>query len=296
MHSLPFYMIRKVIERNKVTEVTDISAMHDATVRLVDWLPALDGVTREEGEMAGMPVWRILPPAHEEGRCLLYLHGGGYCMGDGRTHGDLAARLGRAARARVLLPEYRLAPAHPFPAAVDDALAVYRALLDEGQDPARLVLGGDSAGGGLTLALLGRVRDAGLPLPAAAACMSPWTDLACTGESLKSRAELDPMLHVPVVRELARTYLGDADPKNPSASPLWADPTGFPPVVVHVGSAEVLHDDAIRWVEKAEAAGVTVSLRVWEDMFHVFQICAGMMDEGHESLKEMGLFLREHVL
>lgn len=293
MHSVSFYMIRKVVEQNKVSEVGDLKALHEATVRLVDWLPSLDGVSTEEIEWAGRPALRIHPPSYDEARQLLYLHGGAYCFGDGRTHGDLAARLGHAARAQVLLPEYRLAPEHPFPAALDDAFAAYRALLDEGIEARNLTVAGDSAGGGLTLALLLRLRDEGLPLPAAAACMSPWADLSCSGESMATRAEADPMLAVPVVHAFAEAYLAGADPRNPGASPLWGELHGLPPVMIQVGTAEVLHDDARRWAEKARAAGVEVVFEAWDDMFHVWQICAGLMSEGHEALEKLGRFLRE---
>ena len=202
---------------------------------------------------------------------LLYLHGGGYAAGSFVTHRVVAEKMAQLARVRALLPAYRLAPEHRFPAAVEDVMAVYRWLIEEyGADPARVVVAGDSAGGGLTIALAVSARDAGLPLPAALACISPWFDLAGTGESIRSKAGVDPCFTPEGLHLQAREYLGDADPKHPLASPLYADLRGLPPVMVQVGEDELLLDDARRLVERAHAAGVDATLEVWPGLWHIF--------------------------
>jgi acetyl esterase/lipase len=226
---------------------------------------------------------------------VVYFHGGGYSIGSPRSHRHLAAAIGRAAGAAVLLPDYRLAPEHAFPAAVDDAVAAYRGLLDRGQAPARTVFAGDSAGGGLTVAALLALRERSLPLPAAAACISPWVDLSCGGASYATRAASDPIVTRQGVMEMARAYLGAADPRTPLASPLFADLAGLPPLLIQVGSEEVLLDDAVGLAERAKGAGVATTLEIWPGMIHVWHWFLPMLDEARSAIDAVGAFIHIHT-
>ena len=212
------------------------------------------------------------------------------------THRELVSRLARACGCRALLIDYRLGPEHRFPAAVDDALACYSRLLDQAIAPGRIAIAGDSAGGGLTLATLLAAREAGLPMPAAAVGLSAWTDLSVSGDSITSRQEADPMLTGDQLRQFATWYLGeDGDPRNPLASPLFASLAGLPPLLLQVGSEEVLLDDTLRLADNARAAGVEVCVEQWDEMFHVWQALAAMLDEGQKAIDRIGEFLREKM-
>jgi len=235
-------------------------------------------------------------PTNRGGQAVMYLHGGGYVFGSVATYRELIGRLSLAAGIWVLAPDYRLAPEHPFPAAVDDALAAYRWLLGAGIEPGHIAISGDSAGGGLALATLLALRDAGEQLPAAAVLLSPWTDLTCSGDSYVSRAESDPFSTRAQVVFLAAQYLAGADPTSVLASPIYADLKGLPPLLVHVGSDEVLLDDSTRLAERARAAGVEVDLKVWDGMWHDFQRFAGRgVIEGQESIDLIGAFIKKRV-
>ncbi len=222
---------------------------------------------------------------------ILYLHGGGYVCCSLETHQDLMIRLALAAPARVLGLDYRLAPQHPFPAAVEDALAAYRALVAGGEDPRRIVIAGDSAGGGLTLALLLSLRDAGDPLPAGAALLSPWVEPSAGDPSLTANARFDYVGLGDALVELGRAYAGGAGLENPLISVGLAELAGLPPLLVHAGGAEVLLDQIERLVARARAAGVVVELEVWEDMVHVFQAFAVAVPEGVEAIVKIGAFV-----
>jgi acetyl esterase/lipase len=257
--------------------------------------PVADDVRSEPVDANGVPAEWTSTPAAEDQRVILYLHGGGYVIGSIATHRDMVSRLGRAAAARALSVDYRLAPEHPFPAAVDDATDAYRWLLSTGVDPARLVIAGDSAGGGLTVATLVALRDAGDPLPAAAVCVSPWADLECRGESITSKADLDPILRQESILKWGKLYLGDADPRTPLASPIHADLAGLPPLLIMMGTAELLFDDATRLAERAQAGGVDVTLEPWDDMIHAWPLFAALLPEGQQALDRMGNFIRERT-
>jgi acetyl esterase/lipase len=260
-----------------------------------DLFPPPEGAAFEPVEAGGVPCeWTSAPGAARE-RTILYLHGGGYCMGSVRTHRGLVARLSGAAQARALSVDYRLAPEHPHPAAVEDATSAYRWLLDQGVPPERVVIGGDSAGGGLTVAALLALRDAGDPLPAGGVCISPWVDLEAIGESMTSRAEADPMVQRDAVLRVARAYLGGADPRTPLAAPLWADLAGLPPLLVHVGTAETLLDDSTRLAERARGAGVDVTLEPWEEMIHVWHAFAPLLPEAGRAIAGIGEWVRKRV-
>jgi epsilon-lactone hydrolase len=238
------------------------------------------------------PAERLRPPGAVAGSVMLYLHGGGYVIGSPRSHRHLAAAIVAASQASALLLDYRLAPEHPYPAAVDDATAAYRWLLEQGIAPDHIVVGGDSAGGGLTVATLLALRDARLPLPAGGVCISPWVDLTFSGASYRTRAAADPIVTRPGIDEMARAYLGTSPPESPLASPLFADLRGLPPLLIHVGSDEVLLDDAVQLANRAKAAGVDATLEVWDRMIHVWHWFLPMLDEAQSAVDGIGRFIR----
>ncbi|WP_375408559.1 alpha/beta hydrolase fold domain-containing protein [uncultured Methylobacterium sp.] len=238
--------------------------------------------------------WTTTPAARAD-RILVFLHGGGYIAGSLTSHRHSAARMGREARARTLALDYRLAPEHPFPCALEDALTGYRFLLASGADPGAIAIAGESAGGGLALALLLRLREAGEPLPGCLWLSSPWVDLALTGASLMTKADVDPLLQEAYLAELAQAYLNGADPRDPLASPLYADLRGLPPTLVQVGSAETLLDDAVRIAGAAGAADVAVTLRIWPRMIHAWHLFHPQLAEGREALAEGGRFVDGHL-
>ena len=242
------------------------------------------------------PAEWLRPPGAVAGRVVLYLHGGGYVIGSPRSHRHLAAAIAAAAQASGLLLDYRLAPEHPFPGAVDDATAAYRWLLEQGVAPAHIVIGGDSAGGGLTVATLLALRDAGLPMPAGGVCISPWVDLTFSGASYRTRAAVDPIVTRPGIDEMARAYLGATPARTPLASPLFADLRGLPPLLIHVGSDEVLLDDAVQLADRAKAAGVDATLEVWDRMIHVWHWFLPMLDEAQSAVDGIGRFVQARAV
>jgi monoterpene epsilon-lactone hydrolase len=257
--------------------------------------PVPDDVLVTQVTAGGVPAHWLAAPGADTGRVLLFLHGGGYELGSLRSDGELAARLGRASGMRVLFPEYRLAPEHPFPAAIDDVLAAWR-WLRTGQDlSARsIAVAGDSAGGGLAVALLVATRDAGQALPAAAVLMSPTVDLTSSGASMTERADQDPFSTPALLRQLASSYLAGADPKTPLASPLFASLAGLPPLLVQAGTADLLLSDSERLATAAAEAGVDVTLQIGEGLPHVYPILLGT-PEAAEATEQIGKFLRARV-
>jgi phosphinothricin tripeptide acetyl hydrolase len=241
------------------------------------------------------PAEWLRPPAATPGRVVLYLHGGGYVIGSPPSHRHLAAAIAGAAAANALLLDYRLAPEHPYPAAVEDATAAYRWLLARGIAPGSVVIAGDSAGGGLTVATLLALREARVPLPAAGVCISPWVDLTCSGGSYVTKAAADPIVGRAGVEQMARAYLGSTAPREPLASPLFADLRGLPPLLIHVGSEEVLLDDSVQLAERARAAGVDTTLEVYERMIHVWHWFLPMLDEAQTAVEAIGRFARRHT-
>lgn len=269
-----------------------------AAMEAVAGMPPPAGVTATAGKLGGRPAEWLDPDdvASPRASVVLYLHGGGYCIGSLATHRNLGGLLALALGATVVTLDYRLAPEHPFPAAVDDALAAYRELLDLGHEPASIAIAGDSAGGGLTVATLVAARDAGLPLPAAAACLSPWVDLSQTAASFTEIGDADPMVTRAGLDLMAEAYLAGADPATPGASPLHADLAGLPPLRIEVGEVEVLRDDALSLAEAARAAGVAVDLVRWPDLVHVFQAFpAELVPEAADSIAGIAAFLRAHL-
>ncbi len=258
-------------------------------------VPVPADVVCQPVDAGGIPgEWIVAPGASEE-RVLLYLHGGGYSMGSINTHREMLGRASRAAGARCFAIDYRLAPENPFPAGLEDCLTAYRWLLSSGVDPRKLVVGGESAGGGMTMAVLLSLRDAGDPLPAAGICISAWVDMEGTGESLTTKADVDPMIKPEMIPALREMYIGDRDPLTPLASPLYADLKGLPPLLIQVGSAEILLDDSTRLAQKAKEAGVDATLEVWDDMVHAWHMFAYMLPEAQQAIERMGDFVRQHT-
>ncbi|TCC33970.1 alpha/beta hydrolase [Kribbella speibonae] len=253
-------------------------------------LPLGDDVTLSERTLGGVPALDVRVAGADQDGVILYLHGGAYVIGSARTGANLAAPLSRRSGVPAVSLEYRLAPEHPFPAGVHDALAAYRELAGQ-----NVVIAGDSAGGGLALALLLAARAEGLPQPAGAVLFSPWTDLTLTGPSIDARDGYDPLFSRPNMAESAELYLGGADPRNELASPLFADLTGLPPLLVQVGTAEVLLDDSLRLVARAAEQDVDVSLDVVAGAPHVYQYFAGLLPEADEALDHAATFLQNRL-
>jgi acetyl esterase/lipase len=245
--------------------------------------------------LGGVPALRVVVPGARRDCSILYLHGGGYVAGSAALYRHVLWRLSAAASAQVAAIDYRLAPEHPFPAALDDAAAAWRGLLAEGVDPRRAAVIGDSAGGGLALSLGMRLRDRGEALPVAIVALSPWTDLAATGTSLRMNAAADPMLIADAVPGFAACYLAGADPCDPAASPLYGDPAGLPASLIQVGSDEILRDDAVRMAERMRAAGCTVELEVWPRMPHVWHVFAPLMPEATRAITRVGAFVSQQM-
>jgi epsilon-lactone hydrolase len=245
-------------------------------------------------DAGGVPAEWVIAPGARPSRVIYYLHGGGYVLGSIKTHREMVSRLSRAAGAKVLLIDYRLAPEHRFPAAVEDATAVYRWLLSTGGNPDEIVIAGESAGGGLAMATLVALRDAGDHLPAGAAAISPWVDLEALGGSMLTNADADPVLSRQKVLDFAKSYLERGDPRSPLASPLYADLRGLPPLLIQVGTAEVLLDDANRLAESAKKAGVEVDLERWEDMIHMWHFFPSI-PEGQQAIERVGEFVQKHT-
>lgn len=262
---------------------------------LLATLPVAEDISFTPETLGGVPGLRAETAGMAADTALLYLHGGAYVVGSAQGYRGLAAELGRAAGMKVHAIDYRLAPEHPCPAAVEDAMAAYAALLDQGIAPGRIVIAGDSAGGGLTLATLVKLRDEGRPLPAAGLLLSPWADLACEGTSIEGKAAEDPSLTGAALRITAGHYLNGADPRTPLASPIHADLTGLPPLFIQVGSAEILLDDAVRVAQFAGAAGVSVRLDIWPNMVHVWHAFAFMLGAGRAAIADAGAFLKNQI-
>lgn len=246
-------------------------------------------------QLDGVRAIAVATPEALDGRQILYLHGGGHVSGSPVLYRDFIWRVAAVTRSRAFILDHRLAPEHPFPAALDDAVAAYLQLLASGADPRRVAVLGESSGGGLVLSMLLKLRDRSLPLPAAAAVLSPWTDLALTGRSLAENAEADPMLRSQDAAGFAACYLAGADPRTPYASPLYGDPTGLPPTLIQVGSDEILLDDSVRMAERMRAAGCRVELEIWPRMPHGWHMWARVMPEARAAIAHIGAFVQSNV-
>ena len=261
--------------------------------RLVSSLnPRTNAASTREVEVAGMASVRAWPRGRDPANVVLYFHGGAYCIGSWKTHAGLITHLAVAADAVVYAPNYRLAPEHPHPAAVEDGLRAYRSLLAEGVPSERIALAGDSAGGGLALATARALPAESLPPPASIVLVSPWVDLRGDTPSMTTHARIDPMIRTSWSRACAKLYLDGRDPDDPACSPLFADHRGSAPLLIHVGTDEAILDDSTRLAERCRAAGVDVTLHVFERMWHEFQIHAGILREAEDAVLEIGAFLK----
>jgi acetyl esterase/lipase len=294
MASKELEAVLEILKSRPVLENPTIEEMR-AAAEEAPRFPLAEDVQCEAVDAGGVPgEWISTPEAIGE-KVLYYLHGGGYVMCSVNTHREMISRLARAAGARALAINYRLAPENPFPAAVADATAAYRWLLSTGVDQARVVIAGDSAGGGLTVATLLALRDVDEPLPAAGICISPWVDMEGLGESMNTKAGVDPTVARDGIVDMGKGYLGGADPRTPLAAPIYADLRGLPPLLIQVGTAEVLLDDSTRLAERAKSAGVDVILETWEDMIHVWHSFAAILPEGQQAIDCIGKFIRKHT-
>ena len=290
--------LQQIIQMLKAQPIAGHPTVQDMRAnfeKMAGVFPVAADVMCEPVNAGGVKSEWVTAPGADAGRAVLYLHGGGYVIGSINTHRALAARISTAAKARVLVIDYRLAPEHPFPAAVEDSVAAYRWMLAQGLKPSRIAVAGDSAGGGLTVATLVAIREAKLASPGAGVCLSPWIDLEGLGDSMKSKASVDPMVQKEALIEMAAQYLKGQNARSPLAAPLYADLAGLPPLLVQVGTAETLLDDSTRLAERARKAGVKVTLEPWENMIHVFQVFAPMLDEGQQAIEKIGEFIRANA-
>jgi monoterpene epsilon-lactone hydrolase len=254
--------------------------------------PVADDIKLSAVDLDGIPGEWSIAPGSDANRVLMFFHGGGYCSGSIASHRRMVTEAGRYAGARTLAVGYRLAPEHPFPAAFDDALVAWRFLRRQGIAAARIAVGGDSAGGGLTAALINRMRASGDEQPACAWLVSPWTDLTMSGSTMASKDAADPLIHKPYLEELATAYLpATLDRKDPRVSALFADLRGFPPVLVQGGSDETLLDDAVRFAAAAGAADVAVTLEIWPRMIHAWPLWNARLEAGRRALARAGAFI-----
>ena len=270
----------------------DLAGRRERLDQVFGQFPLAAGARAEPVNANGVPAEWTSTPAADPSRVILYLHGGGYASGSIASHRSMVSELGLAAGARTLALGYRLAPEAPFPAACDDVMTGYRYLLDGGIEPRRIVLAGDSAGGGLVMATLLSLRDSSAPMPAGGFVISPWVDLENTGASMTEKDAVDPMIRKPYLDELAGLYLGGADPRSPRASPLRAELRGLPPLLVQVGTAETLLDDGTRLAARAAAADVRVTLSAWPEMIHVWHLFHPRLADARAAIAEAGAWMK----
>lgn len=286
-------------------EIEDLKALFTAKPRPTGWaerrqrmdeicaiVPPPDDVAFSPTTIGAMQAEWSLAPGSDARRVLLYFHGGGYCSGSVTSHRGMVGRVGRDAAIRTLAIAYRLAPEAPYPAALEDALAAWRFLRDQGYAPGSIAIGGDSAGGNLTLALMLRLRAMGEALPAAAWLVSPWLDLRMTGKTLDSKADIDPLINRDYLTGLAAAFLAGHDPGDPVVSPLYADLAGLPPVLIQVGSSETLLDDAVRGAAALGAAEVRTTLEIWPHMIHAWMLWSERLTAGRAASDHAARWLR----
>jgi epsilon-lactone hydrolase len=288
-----WYFLMRTTFKGQRRTVADDRARMVQNARFVGRLPR--EVAFERLMLAGLPAAWLRPDSADQAKVLLYLHGGGYVIGSIDSYKMLCGHLARALQFNLLIPEYRLAPEQPFPAAVEDAQKVYRWLLAQGYQPKNIVIVGDSAGGGLSLAAVLALREAGDPLPAAVVCLSPWADLAFTGQSHATKTAAEAMLTSAGLREWAAYYADTEKPTHPLISPVYADFHGFPPLLIQVGSEEILLDDALMVAEKAQADGVAVTLQVWASLWHVWHALGDLLPENRRAFAEIRQFVRRQL-
>jgi monoterpene epsilon-lactone hydrolase len=261
---------------------------------LMTAMPPPEGSSFEAENAGGVPARWIKFSGMPTDRVIFYLHGGGYSMGSPASHRQMVSYISKAAGVPALSLDYRLAPEHPFPAAVEDGVAGYQWLLKQGFNPKKIAMAGDSAGGGLTVATLVALRDGGNPMPACGICISPWADLTGESETYITNTDIDPMINVPDIKAMAALYLNGREPKTPLASPIFADLTGLPPLLIQVGSDEVLLGDSLALDRKAKTSGVDSTLEMWQDMIHVWHFFSTMLQEARDAVDRIAEFYRNH--
>lgn len=271
------------------------AARDDYADRLQAMLPAPAGVTFEDVDLGGVPTLLITPDTIEDGRALFYMHGGGYVHSAPRAYHGLAGHYARKLRARVYIPDYRQAPEYPFPIPIADTFTAYRALIATGQDPSRLAVSGDSAGGAMVVTVMRKARDAGIALPVAGVAISPWADLGHTGPSARTRDGIDPLCSTAFLDRLARLFLANELTDHPDASPIHANVRGLPPVLIQMGETEVMLSGALTLAKNLSEQKVRTTLEVWPDMFHVWHSFAGHMAEADEALDNAVTFLEREL-
>jgi monoterpene epsilon-lactone hydrolase len=291
-HFLEFWIRRLSIFR---VDNLDPQAVRNRSERAVGLLKPHKEVQISEVNADSVPSEWVIPSASPDDRVLLYIHGGAWVMGSTKTHRALVSHLAYESGVRALSINYRLAPEHPFPEGLEDCIKAYEWLVKDGISPHKIVVAGDSAGGNLTLALLVALRDEGKPLPAGAVALSPATDLAFTGKSVITHKQLDPFFSDVGPNTLVHDYIKDHDPQHPLISPLYADLSGLPPILLHVGEHEILLDDAVRFGDKATAAGVDAQTVVWAEMFHVFQLFTPLLPEARQAIVQIAAFIKSRM-
>ncbi len=291
-HLFQFRLRKENIDWNKKESILRFRRECEKGAKRFGKIPA--GIKVTPVTIDGLPAEWILPSGAAKDKVIFFAHGGGYVSGSCSDHRIHVSKFVKGTNTAALLYEYRLAPEHTFPAALDDSVKAYRWLLAQGVSSSHIVFAGDSAGGGLCLATLLALRDKGIPLPSAAVAISPWTDLKCSGESYRSNAKkcLSPE---GMTAACSRHYVGDSDPELPWISPLYGDLRGLPPTLIYVGGDETLLDDSVCFAEKAKGAGVDVTLRVGEGLFHCYPVCAPLFPEATQAMNEICAFIRMHV-
>lgn len=287
--------LHELLRHSPLDFAADVGETRAVFHELISHRPPAPDVRADKLVLGGVPCLEVAAGERMSSGTLLYFHGGAYAVGSAADSVGLVSDISRRAGALAYTVEYRLAPEDPYPAAVDDALAAYRGLVAAGVDPASVAVVGESAGGGLAVALLLRIRDAHLPMPTCAALLSPWADLTMSGASLAGKAQADPALSADALSVRARSYLAGTDPAVPCASPVLADLGGLPPLLIQAGSAEILLDDAVRLAARAAADDVAVTLEVVPGAPHVFQGFADVLDEADAALDRVGAFLRARL-
>lgn len=286
-------------ENTSIDDTREISERFSKRMEQMSWMSkiarAAAGIQIEPENIYHIYGEWILPAHKSKDQVMLYLHGGGYVFGSCNTYRSFMTKLVKESNITALIINYRLAPEHPFPAAVDDAAFTYQWLLSRGIDSKDIILAGDSAGGGLVLATLLALKDRNIPLPTAAVVMSPWTDLTFSGESVQTKKDVEHFIPEGCIETFGGYYTKGSDPRNPYASPLFGALEGLPPIMIHVGEDEILLDDSVRFAEKAVRAGVDCKIKIWSEMFHCFPLLTPAFPEAEQGVKEIAQFAKKHM-